>query len=252
MPHESAVRTAALIRHNMLLLLREPGPLASRLVLPLAFLVMLLPLYRAAQGEHAGTVQAVTGSLVTFSLLALSIVGSSILSERIGHTWERLRASAAHPAELLVGKGLPVMATLLVQQTVVVGFGVLVLGMRVEHAYLLGGVLLCWTSALLGIGTALGGYARSFGELSAGYDIGGMILSSLGGALVPLSELPLWVRAIAPASPGYWAVSALRAALAGDAATAAGGCGVLLGIALLAGTAAAVRINRGLHRSAKP
>jgi ABC-2 type transport system permease protein len=239
-----------LVAHNTTLLLREPGPLASRLVLPLAFVTLLRPLYEAAQGAAAGTAQAVTGTLVTFSLLALSIAGGSVLNERVWHTWERLRATAAHPLELLLGKAVPVMAAMLAQQCVVVAFGVAAFGMRLAHPALLAAVLVSWTATLLAIGTMTGVLVRSQGELSAAYDIGGLLLSSLGGALVPLSSLPGWVRHAAPASPGYWAVDALRAALAGDMGRTAECCCVLAAFALAAGVCAAARVTRGGGRSA--
>jgi hypothetical protein len=78
----SLARTGAVIRHNTILLLREPGPLASRLIMPLLFLTLLHPLYQVAERPGAGIGQAVIATLVTFSLLGLSIVGSSILVER--------------------------------------------------------------------------------------------------------------------------------------------------------------------------
>ena len=248
---EATLRTTALIRHNTVLMLREPGPIISRMVLPLVFITLLRPLYEAAQGTTAGTEQAVVGTLVTFSLLALSIVGSAILSERIWHTWDRLRTTAARPAEILTGKALPVLAAMLAQQLLVIGFGAAVLGLPVAHLHLLALALLCWTLALLGIGAALGTLARSPGELSAAYDIGGMLLSSLGGALVPLSALPHWVHTVAPASPGYWGVSALHAALAGDTDRTLTASAVLLGFALAAAAAAALRLTRTTGRSAR-
>jgi ABC-2 type transport system permease protein len=112
---DSVSRTGAIVRHNTILLLREPGPLASRLILPLAFLALLHPLYQDAQGQAAGASQAVIATLVTFSLLGLSIVGGSILTERIWRTWGRLRMTAVRPAELLAGKAVPVLAALLAQ-----------------------------------------------------------------------------------------------------------------------------------------
>src|ERR1700733_9037739 len=219
---ESAYRTRAVMRHNTILLLREPGPLVSRLVLPLLFLTLLHPLYQAAQGHGAGISQAVIATLVTFSLLGLSIVGGSILVERMWHTWERVRATALRPAELLAGKAVPVLAALLLQQTLIIGFGAAVFGL-----------------------------ARSLSEMSVIYDLGGMILSSLGGALVPLSAMPGWVRHVAPASPGYWAVSALKAALAGNTPGTLRACAVLAGIAVAFGLFAAVRAGRSAARSTR-
>ena len=248
---ESVYRTRAVMRHNTILLLREPGPLVSRLVLPLLFLTLLHPLYQAAQGHGAGISQAVIATLVTFSLLGLSIVGGSILVERMWHTWERVRATALRPAELLAGKAVPVLAALLLQQALIIGFGAAVFGLAVTGLPLLVLAVLAWTLVLLGMGAAIGVLARSLSEMSVIYDLGGMILSSLGGALVPLSAMPGWVRHVAPASPGYWAVSALKAALAGNTPGTLRACAVLAGIAVAFGLFAAVRAGRSAARSTR-
>jgi ABC-2 type transport system permease protein len=244
-------RTAAIVRHNTMLMLREPGPLASRLILPLLFITLMHPLYLAAQGRAAGASQAVIATLVTFSLLALSIAGGSILTERAWRTWARIQMTAVRPAELLAGKAVPVMAALLAQQALIIGFGVAVLGLDVARPVLLAMVLLSWTLALLGMGAAIGVLARSLSELSVIYDVGGLILSSLGGALVPLAAMPGWVRHVAPASPGYWAVSALHGALSGDTAGTFRACAVLAAVAAASGAVAAARISRGAARSAR-
>jgi ABC-2 type transport system permease protein len=65
------------------------------------------------------------------------------------------------------------------------------------------------------------------------------VLSALGGAMVPLTTLPGWAQAIAPASPGYWAMSALRSAVLGLAAGTLRAAGVLLAIAAAMVTLAA-------------
>ncbi|MEV6103668.1 ABC transporter permease [Streptomyces sp. NPDC051940] len=249
MPHDSALRLGALVRLNTALLLRESGPLASRLVMPLVLLTLLRPLYQAAQGDEAGNEQAVVGVLVMFSLLAMSLVGTAVLTERVWHTWERLRVTAARPAELLAGKAVPVLVALLAQQGLVLGYGVWLLDLRLDAPALLGVACLAWTLALLAMGAALGAVARSFGELSAAYDIGGMLLSALGGALVPLSQLPHWVGTVAPLSPGYWGFGALRGALHGDAGAVFTDAAALLGFAVAAALAAAYAVGRGRARS---
>ena len=65
----------------------------------------------------------------------------------------------------------------------------------------------------LGVGAST--LARSPAQLSAAGDVFALLTTVLGGALVPVALLPGWMRAIAPASPGYWALDAYRAALAG-------------------------------------
>lgn len=249
MRSDAGIRIAALIRHNTIMLLREPGPLASRILMPLVGVVVMEPLYQAAQGRAAGAGQAVTGMLVLFSLLALSIVGTSILTERAWHTWDRLRTTPVRSAELLVGKAVPVLVVLAAQQFVILGFDALVLGLRVSDVGLLAVGVAVWALTLLCVGAALGTLLRSQAEFGAVADIGGFVFTGLGGALVPLANMPGWARDLAPASPGYWAMSALRGALAGDPAQVLRAAAVLLAVAAVAAGLAAWRINRGWGRS---
>jgi len=150
-----------------------------------------------------------------------------------------------------VGKAVPAMAALVAQQALIIGFGAAVLGLKVTGPLLLAVAVGAWTLALLGMGAAIGVLARSLSELSVICDIGGMILSSLGGALVPLAAMPGWVRHVAPGSPGYWAVSALQAALRGDGAGTIRAAAVLVGFALAFAVLAAARAGRGSVRSAR-
>ncbi|SHM89960.1 ABC transporter permease [Actinacidiphila paucisporea] len=241
-------RAGLLVRHNTLLLLRDPGPLVGRLVMPVVVMLALRPLYVAAEGP-AGAGQAAIGALVTFSLPALSIVGGSILSERVWHTWDRLRVAPVRPFELLVGKAVPAFGVLAAQQAVVLTAGVVFCGVTVRSPGLLGVACAAWGLALLAMGSAVGVTARSFGQLSATFDIGGFCLTNVGGAMVPLAVLPGWVRDVAPASPGYWAATTLRHASAGEAPQTLRGVAVLLAVAAASGAFAAWRIRHGWGRA---
>jgi ABC-2 type transport system permease protein len=245
-------RMAALVRHNTMLMLREPGPVLSRLAQPLVLITLMHPLYTAAlaaQGAQAGTVQVVTGMLVTFSLLALSVVGTGIMTERAWRTWDRLRTTSARAAELLGSKAIPAFALLVVLQVEVVGFGVVAFGLRIGEPALLALAVASWALALLGIGMALGAVLRSQSELNVAYDIGGLLFSAIGGALIPPEELPGWAGTIAPASPGYWAMGALRAALRGQATPTLRDAAVLAGVGVAACALAAWRMSRNSPRS---
>lgn len=249
---DTGIRMTALVRHNSMLMLREPGPVISRFIQPLVLITLMRPLYVAAlarDGVQVGTVQVVTGMMVMFSLLALSVVGTGILTERSWRTWDRLRATRARATELLAAKAIPAFVMLVVLQTEVIVFGVVVFGLRVGDPALLALAVTSWALALLGIGTALGAVLRSQSELNVAYDIGGILFSALGGALIPQAELPGWSRAIAPVSPGYWAIAALRSALRGQTVATFRDAAVLSGLGAAAGTVAAWRMSRGMPRS---
>ncbi|GHJ48673.1 hypothetical protein Cs7R123_60150 [Catellatospora sp. TT07R-123] len=242
------MRSAVLIRHNLALLAAEPGAVISRIVMPLAIITVLRPLYTAAIGA-SGTAYAVTGALVLFSLLGLSIVGGSLLTERTWHTLDRVRTTPARPVEILLGKAIPLGGVLLAQQAVVFGYGVVVMGMRVARPDLLALAALAWAATLLALGALAAVLVRSHSELGAVNDLGALVLTTLGGAMVPLSLLPAWARTIAPASPGYWAMRAMHGAVDGDPRTTLTSAAVLVTIALAATALATWRMSRGWGRS---
>jgi ABC-2 type transport system permease protein len=108
--------------------------------------------------------------------------------------------------------------------------------------------VLVWATVLLCIGGMLGTLARSGSGLAAMVDIGSLVLTGLGGAFVPVELLPGWARLLAPASPGYWAMHAMRGAMNGDVAATATGWLALAGFAGIAAGVAAVRFRRGWGR----
>jgi ABC-2 type transport system permease protein len=87
---------------------------------------------------------------------------------------------------------------------------------------------------------------RSHSQLAVLTSLGAIALSTLGGALLPISLMPAIAQHVAPASPGYWAISMLKAAIRGDAAATLGPAAALGAIAVGAGTTACLRLRRGL------
>ncbi|MBO3753122.1 ABC transporter permease [Streptosporangiaceae bacterium NEAU-GS5] len=229
-------RLGALMRHSFLLHGRDPGHLISYLVMPMILMLIFKPLFPP--------VHVVTGLLVMFSLLSLSIVGTVVLAERAWHTWDRLRATPARPHELVLGKAVPLLVVLAVQQAILILYGSALVGLPIS-APLTGLAVVVWSITLVALGTALAGLVHSQSQLSAACNIGALSASALGGAFVPLSG---WAATIAPVSPGYWAVSMLRSAVRGDAAGMLGPAAVLLAIAVLAGAIGTVRLGRGEAR----
>ncbi|WP_406492327.1 ABC transporter permease [Streptomyces sp. NBC_00846] len=249
MATDTLLRTGLLVRHNLILRLRDPGQLISYVAIPMVLMLVLKPLYMEAL--DSGTVQAVTGPLVMFSVFALAVVGNSIMVEREWRTWDRLRSTRAGRAELLLGKMVPGFVVLLVQQCVLMAYGSLVLGLDLPGS-VIGWVALAvavWGLALLSMGAFLATVARSRGDLGMVTDLGAISISALGGALVPVDLMPGWAQHVAPFSPGYWAMSLLRAALSGDGAGMVRPVLVCLAITLVFGVLAAYRLSRGWGRS---
>jgi ABC-2 type transport system permease protein len=245
---EPLIRAGALIRYNSLLRLRDPSQLISYLVAPMVFMVMFQPLYTKALGY--GSIQAVIGQLMMFSVFAMSIVANSIFVEREWLTWDRLRASRAVRAELLIGKALPVFVVLLIQQAVLIVFGWAVVGMPFPRALgLLMAAMAVWGFCLLGMGAMLATIVRSRGDLFVACDVGALLISSIGGAILPVSLMPSWAQAITRFSPGTYGLAMLRSAVQGDIGGTLRPALICLLIGLLCGAVATYRLARGWGRS---
>lgn len=217
----ATTRVAAVTRHQAVLLARDPGPMIGYTVMGLLLMTVTRPLYvvLAPVIHGPGIDQAAAGMAVMFSLFALKVGAAHLLNERTWRTRDRLRASPAIVGEVLGGKALPVLAAIIVQQAVLFGVAAAAFGLHPRSGWpALAGCVLAWSACVLLLGFGASSLARSPAQLSAAGDIFALLTTVIGGALVPVSLLPGWLRAIAPASPGYWALAAYHAALAGSTA----------------------------------
>jgi ABC-2 type transport system permease protein len=245
----AARRLVALIRHDALLMRRDPGPIISRLCMPVVLMVVFEPLYRSTMRIGPGgsaAVEAAPRVLVMFSMFAISTVGAALLSERTWRTWSRLRATPARTWEMLLGKAVPLLGVLLVQQALVIGTGFAVFGLRVASGVVVLAVAgLAWALCILACGALAATFARTNNQLSSITDVSGLLLSSLGGAVVPTALMPGWLRVVTPLSPAHWGVQALQGALLGRTGDALVAAVVLVSVAAVLGSLACWRINRG-------
>jgi len=217
----AAARIAVLARHQAVLLARDPGPMIGYTVMGLLLMTATRPLYAIVApivpGAGSGIDQAAAGMAVMFSLFSLKVGAAHLLNERTWRTRDRLRASPAGPVEVLAGKALPILAAIVAQQAVLFGVGAAAFGLHPRAGWLpLAACAVAWSACVLLLGFGASTLARSPAQLSAAGDIFALLTTVIGGALVPVALLPGWLRAIAPASPGYWALSAYHAALAGS------------------------------------
>ena len=51
---------------------------------------------------------------------------------------------------------------------------------------------------------------QTVNQVQALINVGAMVFGGIGGALVPLEQLPGWAQAVAPFTPHYWAMQGHR------------------------------------------
>ena len=241
-------RTAVIFRHNARLLLGDPGPVAVFVLTPLLVMAILRPtqhvvLVDRGFPETNGSEQVVPGFTVMFAFFWMMFVGRTFFAEHSWGTWDRLQTTAASGGEIMLGKLLPAFVVILAQLLILFGVGSVLFDLNSQGSLLsLLPVAVPFVITVLAMTLALVGLFRTLAQLEAAANLATMVFASLGGSLTVISALPDWAGAIAPATPGYWAVKASDSViLEGEGLSATlGPAGVLLlfaaGFTILAAT----------------
>lgn len=243
-------RSWAIARHDLRILRSDPVFLVTMTVMPLIVMAFIKPAFGATTVPLAGAgvaangaEHAVPGVTVMFAFFLVGNVGFGVFREHGWNTWERLRASRATSAEVMAGKVVVPLLTLALQLAVLIGLGGLLFDLNVRGSMpAMIAVAAALALCLVCLGLLLLALARSILQLNAVSNLGTMLFAGLGGAIAPIAVLPGWARAVAPATPSYWAMRGFRDVIAGG-----GFAQVALSIAVLLGFAAIFAVVAGLR-----
>lgn len=247
----SVRRLGVILGHEVRLIARDPAPVLVLIVFPIVTMSFLEPAFRPAlvQAGHAhanGAEQVVPGQATMSAFFVVSLVTAGFFSEYAWGTWHRLRASAATSFEIVVGKGLPRAAMVVVQFAVIFAVGLAFFDLDIRgDALALVPLVIAFSVCLTLLGVAITGLCRTAQQAFSCAIVGMVLFGAIGGALVPLSVLPGWARTIAPVTPTYWAMRGFRSVILdgqGLGAVAAP-VGVLLGMAALCAAVAFARLR---------
>jgi ABC-2 type transport system permease protein len=182
----------------------------------------------ASTGEGAADPSAIyTGILsslsVMFLLFILDALSRDIHEERRNKTLIRLRAGPAPVSALIAAKILFVFGSGLAAQALVWSGACLLFGVRMDAGrlalFIPFSVVL--VAALTGVVFAIQGLSRDLRQAQAFSPAVILTFSMLGGAMIPVRNLPGFLQKAANASPVTWGVQGLQAILLERAGPAA-------------------------------
>jgi ABC-2 type transport system permease protein len=175
-------------------------------------------------------------SAILWALLGCtSGFAQSLVTERTLGTYLRLRASPLSRSQVLLGKGL---ASYLAGVGIIVALlaiGGTFLGVRLQHPGALTAAVLatpfCFTGMTL-LFANLGKTERAVGGASWAVML---VMSMLGGGMIPLIAMPAWMQTASNVSPVKWGILGLEGAIwrGFSAAEMVLPCAILIGVGLL-------------------
>jgi len=152
-----------------------------------------------------GVIWGILGCALGFSI--------SLVTERTRGTMVRLRCAPISAWQILGGKGLACFMVTLCVSTVLLTIGVLVFKIRPTSYLKLGAGVVAAGACFVGVmmllatfsGSERGGSGLGWGVL--------MVLSMIGGGMIPLEFLPAWLLPISNISPVKWSILAIEGGL---------------------------------------
>lgn len=183
---------------------------------------------------------------VVFLFIGSGLGMRSLLMERATGTLARLAASPIRPSAIVWGKLLAIGLTGLFSILIVWGVTVGLFG--ADWGDPLGVLLMCVgaTASMCGLGVFITSFARTPQEAFAASLVLGLVLSLLGGNLLPPGALPEALQVLSLGTPNGWSLVGFgRLSLLGDPASSVlGPFLVLCLIALVTGGLALTRVRR--------
>lgn len=139
--------------------------------------------------------------------------GVGLVAERNGGTLVRLLTTPLTRTEVLLGKAVACFAAILAVEALLLVVGAAAFGVRPGSLGLLAAASLAVAVAFVGLMMLISTLGRTERSASgAGWAIL-LVMSMLGGGMVPLFVMPPWMAAASNVSPVKWAVLALEGAL---------------------------------------
>lgn len=157
-------------------------------------------------------VNASAGQLITWVFIPLLGLSGMFAFERQQGTLRRLLTTPTERATFLLATILGQVLTALIQISLLIFFGMLVLKINWGHDLAgLAAIMVSFTFAASAMGTTLGTFIKSEGQASGLSIMLGMVMALLGGCWYPLEMFPEFVRSLVHILPTTWAMQGILA-----------------------------------------
>ena len=155
----------------------------------------------------AGLVHVVAGTSVMMLLFSVAEIGGSLLDEKQEGMLKKLLCSPMPPNYILYGKMIFATIISIIQLIIMFVYAWLVFGLDIMH-HLPSLVFMILTTAYAcsSFGIVLASFAKSRQQVQTLSTIIIMIMSAIGGSMIPIFLMPEIMQKIAVVSVNYWGI----------------------------------------------
>ena len=162
-----------------------------------------------AQKENSpGLIQAVAGTAVMMLLFSVAGLGASLLQEKEEGTLKKLLFAPLSPQSILFGKMLSANMIAILQLAIMFTFSWAAFGLNITPQRLPSLILMIVATAFAcsAFGVFLASFARNRAQVQGLSTLIVLTMSAIGGSMIPIFVMPLWMQKMAVVSVNYWSI----------------------------------------------
>ncbi len=169
--------------------------------------IKMTKLVKSTNNNQLGLLQAVAGTAVMMLLFSVVGIGMGLLNEKQEGTLKRLLYSPMNPINILFGKMLSTNIISILQLLVMFIFASLVFGLDI-FGHLSGMLITIIATAFAcsAFGVLLASFAKNRQQVQGLSTLIILVMSAIGGSMIPLFIMPEFMQKLAVISVNYWSI----------------------------------------------
>lgn len=144
------------------------------------------------------------GMALLFLMFTATFGARSLLVERRQQTLQRLMVTPTRPIQILLGKGIGVYLSGVVQQVLLIGVSTWLFALNWGDAWGVLALILCASLAAVGWGLFIAALARTPAQVASAGTALMLIFGLLGGSFVDLGDMPPALYVLSRLTPNAW------------------------------------------------
>ncbi|MBN2275920.1 MAG: ABC transporter permease [Bacteroidales bacterium] len=200
-----------LVKKDLKLFFGNKQDMLLTFALPIVFITLFSFVFgsmgNTEEAKNGSIVHVVAGTSVMMLLFSMAGIGGSLLDEKQEGMLKKLLCSPMHPDTILFGKMLYANIISIIQLIIMFIFAWLVFGLPIiHHLPSLAIMILATAYACSGFGIVLASFAKTGRQVQALSTIIVLVMSGIGGSMVPVFVMPEIMQKIAVVSVNYWGI----------------------------------------------
>jgi len=182
--------------------------------LPIIFITLFATVFgkmnNSEEGDLVGLVHSVAGTAIMMLLFSVAGTGGSLLDEKQEGMLKKLLCSPIPPDHILFGKLVFANIISIIQLIIMFVYAWLIFGLDIMH-HLPSLILMIFAIAFAcsGFGVVLAAFAKSRQQVQGFSSIIVLVMSGIGGSMIPIFVMPETMQKIAAFTVNYWGIQGI-------------------------------------------